>query len=129
MANNKKSLKYIKELQGIIFHIDKYQRGYRWGMREIFSLLDDIFTFKKSIRDSFYCLQPLVVNEKKENNYELIDGQQRSTTIYLILKYLLGTDFYSLKYETRGNEDGVNFFLEQLNSYEIPDFSDSKKRN
>ena len=95
------ALKYINQLKGIVFHIDKYQRGYRWGKREIFSLLEDIYSFKKSSNNSFYCLQPLVVSKKEDNNYELIDGQQRSTTIYLILKYLLNEDFYTLKYETR----------------------------
>lgn len=120
------ALKYIKDLKGVIFHIDKYQRGYRWGMREIFSLLEDIYSFN-TLKESFYCLQPLVVNQKSENNYELIDGQQRSTTIYLILKFLLNSDYYSLKYETRGNEDGVNSFLEELNNYSIPDFSNTKK--
>ena len=123
------ALKYINQLKGIVFHIDKYQRGYRWGKREIFSLLEDIYSFKKSSNNSFYCLQPLVVSKKEDNNYELIDGQQRSTTIYLILKYLLNEDFYTLKYETRGNEEGNNLFLTQLNNYTIPDFSniDSEK--
>lgn len=117
------ALKYIKELKGLVFHIDKYQRGYRWGYREIISLLDDIYQFDQN-KEKFYCLQPLVVTKKAENNYELIDGQQRSTTIYLILKYLLHVDYFSLKYETRGNDQGSNLFLEQLNNYIIPDFSD-----
>lgn len=119
------ALQYIKKLEGFIFHIDKYQRGYRWGIREIYSLLDDIYSFD-AIKENFYCLQPLVVKVKSENNFELIDGQQRATTIYLILKFLLNTDFYQLKYETRGNDEGNNTFLEQLNVYIIPDFLDIK---
>ena len=116
-------LKYINELKGITFHIDKYQRGYRWGIREIFSLLDDISSFDNK-KESFYCLQPLVLRKKQAYTFELIDGQQRSTTIYLILKFLLKENFYHLKYETRGGDDGYNFFLESIDSYDLPDFSD-----
>lgn len=116
-------LKYINELKGITFHIDKYQRGYRWGIREIFSLLDDISSFDNK-KESFYCLQPLVLRKKQTYTFELIDGQQRSTTIYLILKFLLKENFYHLKYETRGGDDGYNFFLESIDSYDLPDFSD-----
>lgn len=115
-------LKYINELKGITFHIDKYQRGYRWGIREIFSLLEDISSFDNK-KELFYCLQPLVLRKKEANAFELIDGQQRSTTIYLILKFLLKENFYHLKYETRGGDDGYNMFLETINSYDLPDFS------
>jgi hypothetical protein len=119
---NNKPLKCVNELQGLTFVIDKYQRGYRWGMREIHSLLNDINTFDSN-KESFYCLQPLVLKKRAETIYELIDGQQRSTTIYLILKYLLNSDFFRLQYETRGAEDGVNEFLVGLNNYVIPDFA------
>ena len=117
----KESLLYINELKGLTFCIDKYQRGYRWGMREIFSLLEDIMSFD-SKKESFYCLQPLVVREKNDNTFELIDGQQRTTTIYLILKYLLNENFYFIKYETRGDDEGYNDFLENINSYDLPNF-------
>ena len=122
----KETLLYVNELKGLTFSIDKYQRGYRWGMREIFSLLEDILSFD-GIKESFYCLQPLVVKEKDDNTFELIDGQQRSTTIYLILKHLLNENFYHIKYETRGDEDGYNTFLENINSYNLPDFSKLEK--
>jgi len=119
--HTKTPLRYIRELEGYTFSIDKYQRGYRWGLREITALLEDISDFEPE-HNSFYCLQPLVVKEKEEaNHYELIDGQQRSTTIYLILKILLGKDFFNIKYETRGNESGVNVFLSNLNGYNIPE--------
>src|SRR5690554_6535844 len=114
-------LRYIHELEDVNFHIDKYQRGFRWGMREITSLLEDISSFT-SAYDSFYCLQPLVVRQKEPNHFELIDGQQRCTSIYLILKYLLQEDFFNIKYETRGTEEGTNLFLALLNDYEFPDF-------
>jgi len=70
------------------FYIPSYQRGYRWGKTQVEKLLDDIleFSFNKT-NDEFYPLQPIVVF-KDNDKYELIDGQQRVTTIYIILKYL-----------------------------------------
>lgn len=74
--------KLVCELSGTFF-IPSYQRGYRWGEDEVLRLLDDVYTNGRNP----YCLQPIVVRRKGER-YELIDGQQRLTTIYLIYKYL-----------------------------------------
>ncbi len=65
------------------FYIPSYQRGYRWGVDEVTRLLDDVY----SSGTNNYSLQPIVVR-KNEGRYELIDGQQRLTTIYLIYKYM-----------------------------------------
>ncbi|WP_281323891.1 DUF262 domain-containing protein [Flavobacterium sp. IMCC34518] len=108
---------------GINFFIPSYQRGYRWTERQVEDLLDDINSFTPlSICDSnkktWYCLQPIVVKEcdeqtKIENKlqgtwYEVIDGQQRLTTIFLIIHYAnemwIGKqkiNEFNLKYETR----------------------------
>lgn len=111
----------IRDLKDISFFINKYQRGYRWGMREIYSLLDDIYAFDIT-KDGFYCLQPLVVMQRTEKSYELIDGQQRCTTIFLILKYLLGKDYFQIRYETRATEEhGENTFLSQLQNFNYPE--------
>ena len=94
----------ILEIEGKFF-VPDYQRGYRWGEDVVKQLLDDI---KKNgeINNQIYYLQPIVVKARKEGDYELIDGQQRLTTLYLILKYLskylpdikIG---YEIHYETR----------------------------
>lgn len=94
----------ILEIEGKFF-VPDYQRGYRWGEDVVKQLLDDI---KKNgeIKNQIYYLQPIVVKARKEGDYELIDGQQRLTTLYLILKYLskylpdikIG---YEIHYETR----------------------------
>lgn len=123
-------LKTINELQEFSFFIPSYQRGYRWGEKEVIDLLNDILDFKPRLVDStdektWYCLQPIVVKEVKNNQYEVIDGQQRLTTIYLIL-YYLNQDFiesrrdklFSIDYETRKNSKN---FLSNLNDGEKED--------
>ncbi len=93
--------KAIGELLEYKFFIPSYQRGYRWTERQVEDLLEDIWDFIKKPKkeeNEWYCLQPIVVKEcdernKRENDlqgtwYEVIDGQQRLTTIFLILKHL-----------------------------------------
>lgn len=97
-------------LEGCSFYIKDYQRGYRWGAREIIDLLNDLEGFGKRDTTLKYCLQPLVIKKidnldgnyklldgakkynKNECCYEVIDGQQRLTTILLILNICYGGD-------------------------------------
>lgn len=102
------------------FYIASYQRGYRWGKDEVKALLDDIYeVYKKDDSEQKYCLQPLVVKrrrnckssallenagvkemENEEDCYELLDGQQRLTTLWLILSKLSqGIQSYQIYYE------------------------------
>jgi len=126
-------VKPIEELLGKQFWIPSYQRGYRWKADHVVALLDDIWEFinktNKNYKE-FYCLQPLVVKEVKEVDvgisdesrndcwYEVIDGQQRLTTILLILKYLKipseneGIKDYIIEYQTREKSRG---FLNKIN--------------
>lgn len=88
------------DIKGCFFVLD-YQRGYRWGEGEVKQLLDDIY----ENGEKNYYLQPIVV-KRKGGNYELIDGRQRLTTIYLILscikEILPKTPInYQITYETR----------------------------
>lgn len=91
----------IKQLENKDFLIPSYQRGYRWDNKEVKELLEDIndFMLTKKYND-FYCLQPIVVKEDK-SKYRTIDGQQRLTTIFLIIKYLKDKDYFKIEYETR----------------------------
>lgn len=100
-------MRSIEKLRGYNFLIPSYQRGYRWEKREVEDLLNDIYEFKQSNNEGFYCLQPLVLKKISDNVYEVIDGQQRLTTIYLILKYLKEENIYTITYSTR--EDSKNF--------------------
>jgi hypothetical protein len=133
--------KPIAELLGMNFLIPSYQRGYRWTKQQVEDLLDDINSFTplpiaNSNDKTWYCLQPIVVKEcdeetKKRNNlsgvwYEVIDGQQRLTTIFLIIHYANEmwiekqkiTEF-NLKYETRDKS------FEFLKNQKIDDLKDS----
>ena len=95
--------KIISEITGK-FTIEAYQRGYRWGKDEVEYLLEDINEIPDGQK---YCLQPVVV-KKVNDTYELIDGQQRLTTLYLIMKYLNAyVDIkFSIEYATRKSENG-----------------------
>lgn len=94
--------KYVGDLDGH-FVIPDYQRGYRWGTLDVERLLDDV----QASGDAHYFLQPIVVKKLHNEKWELIDGQQRLTTLYLILQYIQRTTLpsallgYSLEYETR----------------------------
>jgi len=126
------SLKSIYELVkgNYKFVIPSYQRGYRWTERETEDLLEDILDFKQQpSQEGFYCLQPLVVKKDEEksqregmNIYRVIDGQQRLTTILLILKALEKIlkeeyeieKFYEIDYEIRrGSKDFLSSIEDQ----------------
>lgn len=117
--------KIISEITGN-FIIEAYQRGYRWGKDEVDRLLEDINEIPDGQK---YCLQPIVV--KNVNGvYELIDGQQRLTTLYLIMKYLNAyVDInYSIEYTTRKSENGHKGSRELLETIDTIDL-DSKSYN
>ncbi|WP_049783512.1 DUF262 domain-containing protein [Brachyspira intermedia] len=93
------TINYINDISGYKFKIPSYQRGYKWRKAQVEQLLKDLYEHCQS-SNTFYCLQPLVV--KEENGYyKVIDGQQRLTTIYMILKYLKSSISYELSYESR----------------------------
>lgn len=116
------NLKSIEDLLDFNFRIDAYQRGYRWDTAQVYSLLTDIDEFTAEFQ-SFYCLQPLVIRKIDDTTYELIDGQQRTTTISLILMYFKSKS-YQLLYTTRNTEDnGINSFIERIPTLPIPEFS------
>ena len=67
----------------ITYVIPLYQRAYSWKEKEINQLIDDIC----DCEDENYFLGSLIV-DKKNNKFEVIDGQQRLTTLFLLLKCL-----------------------------------------
>lgn len=124
MGNNTLEIKHVADLLNMHFNIPSYQRGYRWEEKQVCDLLDDLYNFSLQIESDkekagkFYCIQPLAVVKNKKLSkegqtvYDVIDGQQRLTTLYLILSYLqdarnllyrglLASSMFSLKYESR----------------------------
>ena len=88
------------------FIIPNYQRGYRWEADiQVNALLNDLFDFMNNwtqhLEDK-YCLQPIVVSASptKAGAWEVIDGQQRLTTLYFLLK-ALGLPSFDIEFETR----------------------------
>ena len=123
------------------FFIPSYQRGYRWSPQQIKDFLNDIKEFDPKTNEigekTWYCLQPLVIKpmdtytkavfnlDETQDWYEVIDGQQRLTTLFLVVHYInemwKGKQKFaefSLKYETRANSED---FLKQL---EVNDATD-----
>lgn len=116
--------KPFRELLDMEFIIPAYQRGYRWDNEQVETLLNDLFDFIKNHSGSgsnstdYYCLQPVAVvpNPNKEvskdnkTSYIVVDGQQRLTTIYLLLHYLRqNSDYrypiYDLHFDSRDVQD------------------------
>ena len=93
------------------YFIPAYQRGYRWERQQVTQLLDDIREFTKRENpqpDEFYCLQPLVLRLNEDGAFEVVDGQQRLTTLLLILRHFNSRlaaryqqKLYGLDYKTR----------------------------
>lgn len=88
------------------FWVPAYQRGYRWGATEVGHLLNDIW----ESQGEPYRLQPVVVKKVPgRDRWELIDGQQRMTTLMLIFQYMKNAGLqrsgapFTLAYETRPN--------------------------
>jgi len=126
MADINLETKLVGDIQGH-FYVPDYQRGYRWGKTEVETLLNDVYEYGGRIKKSDvenYCLQPVVIRNLG-NKFELIDGQQRLTTLFLIYTYMnkvsngfMPAPKFSLSYETR--EESAGF---------LKDPDESKKEN
>lgn len=147
--NQSIGLKTVCELLGKNFFIPSYQRGFRWETQQVEDLLLDIDSFaRKQDSKGFYCLQPIVVKlcdeaTKSANNlssllddnkwYEVVDGQQRLTTLKILISYLVRKELkgeslekeyekseFRIQYETR--PDSSSFLDAIEDSVEPVDF-------
>ncbi|SMC65576.1 Uncharacterized conserved protein, contains ParB-like and HNH nuclease domains [Oscillospiraceae bacterium] len=79
----------VDQLYNKKFYVPAYQRGYRWDKTQVEELLEDLFYFAGRKTESKYCLQPIIVKERKDSDsdscWELVDGQQRLTALWIIL--------------------------------------------
>lgn len=129
MGNIILQTKNISEIDGQFF-VPAYQRGYRWG-KEATKLLDDISEIDEK-SDYKYCLQPIVIKKKEDGSFELIDGQQRLTTIFLIFnvirKYIPFAEAkFNLSFEVRARSEQYLNTINENSSEENIDFYFIKK--
>jgi uncharacterized protein with ParB-like and HNH nuclease domain len=99
------------------YEVPIYQRNYAWEKDEIFLLIQDVYDACVADKPSYY-IGTLVSFNKGDNIYEVIDGQQRLTTIYLVLRALGISTKNKLTYRarTKSNKTIQNLALENLNS-------------
>lgn len=112
MKNERSIYDLIKEqeTENKSFLVPDYQRGYRWQRVNVTDLLNDLYEFIHSDK-KVYSLQPLVVYEAEDNTYHVVDGQQRLTTISILLGFLKQKQI-SISYESRKGQQ-ENRFVEE----------------
>ena len=95
--------------------IPLYQREYAWGEKQIVRLIEDISDAEKDNKDAEneknYYIGTLIVSERNDKKLEVIDGQQRLTTLFLLLNCLGETTKTHLTFECR---DRSNYTLENI---------------
>lgn len=124
----------INQLNGETFIIPDYQRGYRWQPTQVEQLLNDLWEFAHSHQftlaagQSPYCLQPIVVSQCENGQWEVIDGQQRLTTIWLILDYIDET-VYDITFETRNEQpSNMDMYYRKMAKNVIQDWFKTPKQ-
>lgn len=111
------------------FNVPSLQRTYRWGEKEITLLLNDLYEFYNTNKDStndFYPLQPLILKKSNQNDdtWNVLDGQQRLTTIKLIASFLgMDKDYcLDISYDTR---EKTKDFLDNISNKKEEDVGTS----
>lgn len=125
---------YLKDQQKDYYNIPLYQRGYKWTDKEVIKLLDDIDGFDPS-DNKFYCLQNFTI-VPNNNIFNVVDGQQRLTTLTLLFSYLGENDLVrnKLKFPDNSIRTETNNFLNRIivdNHFpeEIIDWDEFKSEN
>ena len=113
------------QLKQIYYNIPDYQRGYEWGENNVRLLLEDLKKFLDKIYISdtdkflddklFYCLQHItIISKDNEEYYNVVDGQQRLTTIAIILAYFGKADLLKGKLKYSSREDTGEFLNNEI---------------
>lgn len=98
------------------YNIPDYQRGYKWAPKHVVKLLDDIHQFDLS-DDTFYCLQNItLVPDPEAEAFNVVDGQQRLSTLTLLLHYLGESEMVQQKvqFPRHSIRESTNTFLNDL---------------
>ena len=123
---------YLKLDKKINFVIPEYQRSYSWNITQCDKLWQDIDAFIESEASDPYFFGTIIVDCSEENKFNLIDGQQRTTTFLLLLKALLirlneaiikipnDEDSEGLKAGLNGNRNKIMSILYKADDEDIP---------
>ena len=123
LNNDVKTLKIGELLTNDKYFIPIYQRNYSWGDEEISYLIQDLWNAYLNNENKNYYIGSFVVNKKENGDFEVIDGQQRLTTLTLIMHYFCMNNLYkndftrNVYFEHRKDSDWA---LEHLESDNIP---------
>ncbi|MCS5503504.1 DUF262 domain-containing HNH endonuclease family protein [Lysinibacillus sp. A4] len=86
---NKQSVKQLLETGKVNkFIIPEYQRPYAWSDEQIQTLFEDLVEYTENNNESTYFLGTIVSYENENGEQEIIDGQQRITSLFLLLRAL-----------------------------------------
>lgn len=119
---------YLQENNVLYYNIPDYQRGYKWTAKNVEELLNDIHAFCQSVAnsencDKFYCLQNITICSSQDSQgnrvYNVVDGQQRLTTLTILLSYLEVSALVQNKIKYSIREDTHRFISEQIITREI----------
>ena len=113
--------------ESVTFIIPYLQRAYKWKEKQAKQMLEDFSEFLKQEK-TYYCMQPLAVVKIGDNKYELLDGQQRLTTLLILWRILFESDEktsypYKFEYERDSSESNT-----LINRYSFITESDEIKK-
>lgn len=103
-------------MQGKTYSIPPYQRGYKWDTKDIERLLKDINEFSPNEDlNLFYCLQNITLVESQDSKtFNVVDGQQRLTTLTVILSYLNEYELINEKSQYNVRKETEEFLKEYI---------------
>ena len=104
MKIQSKQLNINDAFKNYYYIIPQYQREYVWSEENVQQLLDDAYDEYKNNKDSEYFIGSIVVSDRKDDCYEVIDGQQRLTTLFLVMCSLLSI------FKERNDKQKISFF-------------------
>lgn len=123
--------KSVKDVLKGSYQIPAYQRGYRWNEKQVKDLITDLYDYyieyKNEIetdaesikKHAFYCMQGLIIKQNKDGKMNVVDGQQRLTTMFILASYLNKTksanlDVGEIVYEAIDGTDHTSQYLKRI---------------
>lgn len=99
------------------YKIPIYQRNYAWKEPQIRQLIRDIYDYcGEKNKEKKYYIGTLVVRPDKENTFEVIDGQQRLTTLSMLVAYLKKVSNNTQESEKTKLENTITFQCRQVST-------------